>query len=84
MQILTWNENKSKFVILIINYITVLGNYKSVFLDKSSCNTDAYQMNGTMLHQTSDSERKVTYDKDTHCIKVTSKIYIFFLIDMYI
>ena len=70
--------------ILIINYIIVLGNYKSVFLDKSSCNTDAYQMNGTMLHQTSDSERKVTYDKDTHCIKVTSKIYIFFLIDMYI
>ena len=39
-------------------------------------------MNGTMLHQTSDSERKVT--SDAHYIKVTSKMYNFYLIDMYI
>ena len=61
----------------MINYISVLSTYISVFLDKSSCNTDAYQMNGTIVHQTSDSERKVTSDKDAHFIKVTSKMYNF-------
>ena len=41
-------------------------------------------MNGTTLHQTSDSERKVTSDKDAHYMKVTSKMYNFYLIDVYI